>query len=114
MRDKCECLCDFVSCNPDAITMKAKLAANSNYHYSIEAKGVNVTKAFVTDENGFWSIPKSDLPSDFISDGTEFQLTVTKDANDGLPVNMLVAYPVNCINVHVKCIEGEQKAFIGW
>jgi hypothetical protein len=115
MCEKCGCYQDFVSCDPTTIAMKAKLTAITNYFYTItDHKGTIITKPFTTDANGYWSIEKADLPDDFLMQGTEFTVTVTAVANNNLPLQMMITQPINCIDVKVKCIEGEVKAFIGW
>lgn len=115
MCNKCGCIQDIVSCDVAAIDMKVKLSPSSNFFYTITTRnGKIITKPFTTDINGNWEIKKEDLPEDFLSEGTNFKVEVTENANDGLPLNMLMTMPINCIDVEVKCIEGETKDFIGW
>ena len=115
MCDSCKCHKDFISCQPDAIVMNMALDPASTYYYTItDCMGTVITKEFTTDEDGKWSILKSDLPENYLVQGSCFTIKVTKEAHNGLPVNMMITTPVNCIEVNVKCIEGEPKDFIGW
>lgn len=115
MHQCCECHEDFISCDPTAIAMKAKLTPSTNYYYTITDKnGIVVTKAFTTDINGNWSIPKTDLPADYLVQGACFRISVTDAAYDNVPVSMMLTLAVSCIEVNVKCTKGEAKTFIGW
>ena len=112
---KCGCYSDFISCDPDEIIIKAKLTPSTDYFYTIADKfGNQITKQFTTDANGDWKIPKTDLPADFLIEGAKFKITVTVDAHDAVAETMLLTQAINCIDVEVKCVDGEAKEFIGW
>ncbi len=96
------CFTDFIAkCNL-SLQVYAQLAPLSDYTWIIKDKHTNLYQGeFITDSNGFWEIPVSELPSGLLTQYSgEFTLQVQDSGCK--PVKFKIAQEYDCINFTVK------------
>jgi hypothetical protein len=98
----CPCFEDYIVKCPDEIQVNAQLTPLTEYIWVITDKfDKQYSGTFTTDENGFWTIPVTDLPDGLLTEFSgNFKLEVLDDSCK--PIKFLVASEYDCINFTVK------------
>lgn len=99
------CFSDYLAKCNEAISVFARLEPNSaylQYKWVITDKFDNKYEGnFVTDADGFWEIPVSELPEGLLTQYSgNFKIEVF-DAED-TPVRFLIAQEYDCIDFEIK------------